>query len=829
MSLEIPLLPDNTPTELRAMLDDYFARLRSFLLLLDDASTTSLNNVIIRFGSIAALEAETWASTEIPETVILTTNFLTGDGGGIFVKASSGTADGWMLVQDATGQRWSRQWFGIVDGRWAGMNPDGVTDNTVAFDRILNWARAVGAEFRALTAWFPKGDYALDADGGGIVYDLPDDTTPMISNLHLMGEGAWHTDDGTIFRLAGTANPTSRLLTVLSGVYLDFSNLRFHTAIPNVPRLIQVDSMGDSADFYSSFTITFTKCRFTCQNGVTNDLMQLSNCSGISFIGCDWSPTGSTVALRLGTKFDSVDISNITKANPGVVTTSTSHGFRVGDDLIVQDIVGMTELNGNVYFVSTVPSPTSLTLCNATTGVPLDTSMFGVYSSGGTLQISRNVSSFGGGTASQIEFLSNCLFRGHIERSQYDNVTFNNTAYSVTVDAEIPVRYINKDTEDFENTTLINGFAGFGSGADGDFYVQGALEAGLTVDGGVYGRDYPVIFKVTKGGHFWSTHFRSTILSTQTAIEIGASAGEVTIDPSVYNDGIGQFVVDLRPSQPTTFPDSVVCNGSFEVWDDTTSVSPTTQQFIATKWKVRRGGFNSGGTWSQQPGFFGAEWCLRIQRNLGDLLGAAMYTGYQIPTSKMRALAGRKVRIVCAARKGALYSHSGSLLPATIYTGTGVDESPSLGSGFPTGNVTKTFVGETLATTENWLIYDEYQLPTNATEGLILFQWQPTGVAGASDYAEITHVELVPSETIAMWNRRKKIPLSETLAELRTYYEKVSVRAVNGTLWVPCTKKRSTPVVSQTGGTSVANATVDGCQLTHTGDAAAVVTFDSRL
>jgi hypothetical protein len=57
----------------------------------------------------------------------------------------------------------------------------------------------------------------------------------------------------------------------------------------------------------------------------------------------------------LGTRFT---ITGVTAANPGVVTTSAAHGYAAGDRVVIDDIVGMTQLNGNVYTVGTVTSTT---------------------------------------------------------------------------------------------------------------------------------------------------------------------------------------------------------------------------------------------------------------------------------------------------------------------------------------------------------------------------------------------------------------------------------------------------------------------------------------
>ncbi len=74
-----------------------------------------------------------------------------------------------------------------------------------------------------------------------------------------------------------------------------------------------------------------------------------------------------------------VEITNITQANPGQVTTATNHGLTNGDQVTIVDVVGMTEVN-NVTFTITVVDPTNFTL-----GV--DTTPFGAYISGGRVNI----------------------------------------------------------------------------------------------------------------------------------------------------------------------------------------------------------------------------------------------------------------------------------------------------------------------------------------------------------------------------------------------------------------------------------------------------------
>lgn len=70
------------------------------------------------------------------------------------------------------------------------------------------------------------------------------------------------------------------------------------------------------------------------------------------------------------------NISAITKANPAVVTCSSAHGFSNGDEVVLYNIVGMTELNKGHYTVANATSTTFELL-----GV--DSSSLTTYSSGG--------------------------------------------------------------------------------------------------------------------------------------------------------------------------------------------------------------------------------------------------------------------------------------------------------------------------------------------------------------------------------------------------------------------------------------------------------------
>ena len=94
-------------------------------------------------------------------------------------------------------------------------------------------------------------------------------------------------------------------------------------------------------------------------------------------------------------------ITGITNANPGVVTTSAAHGYSNGDSVIINDVEGMTEVNGQEYIVANVAATTY-----ELSGV--DTTSFGAYTSGGISEKVVEVASpYGVDAIFEIQFAQN--------------------------------------------------------------------------------------------------------------------------------------------------------------------------------------------------------------------------------------------------------------------------------------------------------------------------------------------------------------------------------------------------------------------------------------
>ena len=78
-------------------------------------------------------------------------------------------------------------------------------------------------------------------------------------------------------------------------------------------------------------------------------------------------------------------ITAISKANPGLVTTSTPHNLGDGELVQLSDIGGMVELNGNSYYSKVVNSTQFTLYANSGLSTPVSTISFTTYTSGGSV------------------------------------------------------------------------------------------------------------------------------------------------------------------------------------------------------------------------------------------------------------------------------------------------------------------------------------------------------------------------------------------------------------------------------------------------------------
>ena len=92
--------------------------------------------------SISTLRLANWGAGAVPPQVILKTNYIAGDGGGLFRYDASDTTtadNSGTVIVDAAGNRWKRQLDKSQPylGSWWGVVGDSVTDNTTALNTAI--------------------------------------------------------------------------------------------------------------------------------------------------------------------------------------------------------------------------------------------------------------------------------------------------------------------------------------------------------------------------------------------------------------------------------------------------------------------------------------------------------------------------------------------------------------------------------------------------------------------------------------------------------------------------------------------------------------------
>ena len=129
---------------------------------------------------------------------------------------------------------------------------------------------------------------------------------------------------------------------------------------------------------------------------------------------------------------DSVNITTVTQADPGVVTVASwptdGDGTDLADDdqIKILSVVGMTELNGNIYTIDDADSTAkTFSLNNSANSADVDTSGYTAYSSGGTVQRFEN--SFTGYNHLEGKTLAVC-----VDGVDDPNVTVSTGAFTTT-------------------------------------------------------------------------------------------------------------------------------------------------------------------------------------------------------------------------------------------------------------------------------------------------------------------------------------------------------------------------------------------------------------
>ena len=154
------------------------------------------------------------------------------------------------------------------------------------------------------------------------------------------------------------------------------------------------------------------------------------------------------------------NITAITKANPGVVT-SAGHGLSNGDEIFISSVGGMTELNTRNYRLANVTTDT-FTLTDLF-GAAIDTTNFTTYTSGGTAEEIFNIATpYPEAVLADLRFVQSAdtMFIVHPSHEPRKLTRTDHTAWTFSTITFIDGPYLDVNT----TTTTLNPNADTGTG-----------------------------------------------------------------------------------------------------------------------------------------------------------------------------------------------------------------------------------------------------------------------------------------------------------------------------------------------------------------------------
>jgi len=138
------------------------------------------------------------------------------------------------------------------------------------------------------------------------------------------------------------------------------------------------DSFKIDVDYDLTVPVSTTSIRLSDVNGNNKDIALVPG--GNMTITRDSSGQLTIAALIGGV---SKSISAITQANPARVTTTNPHNFTEGTPVTLTDIVGMTNLNGNEYYMNVIDGTNFDLYADDLLSTTVDSTGFPAYVSGG--------------------------------------------------------------------------------------------------------------------------------------------------------------------------------------------------------------------------------------------------------------------------------------------------------------------------------------------------------------------------------------------------------------------------------------------------------------
>ena len=263
-----------------------------------------------------------------------------------------------------------------------------------------------------------------DGDDLGAIHMVADDangfTRVFVQQVYRNAMVMFHDKDGTIdinnvftFREGkigiGTNNPSAKLQVNGNGLFAG-----------------EVEAPAFKGTFVaddSTILVDGVNSKLTLAN---NNLADLGNVSAtapnagevLKWDGSNWGPASDVS----GSGSTESTITGATQANPVVVTTSANHNLVNGQPITITDVVGMTELNGNTYYVDVLTGTTVALYDDSGLSTSTDGTGFTAYTSDGIAS----------GGATDASTLGGFTSAYHLDFTNHTNTPTTVAGYGIT-------------------------------------------------------------------------------------------------------------------------------------------------------------------------------------------------------------------------------------------------------------------------------------------------------------------------------------------------------------------------------------------------------------
>jgi hypothetical protein len=222
---------------------------------------------------------------------------------------------------------------------------------------------------------------------------------------------------------------------------------------------------------------------------------------------------------------------------------------------------------------------------------------------------------------------------------------------------------------------------------------------------------------------------------------------------------------------------NLVINGSFNVWQRGTSFNPTSVNTLSgnnygvDRWQMlqatnRSVAFSQFAIGTSDPA--GYNFCTRVGRQTGDTFVTPFILQTSFESRNLRSVRNKYVTLSFWARAGANYSAASSFLTSQIVRGIGTDGTV----GNFTSDTPISLTDHVLTTSwKRFTMTTTAVVPTTTNQLGIKFTFTPTGTAGASDYFDITGVQLEVGTAPSDFEFEQ---FETTLRKCQRYYQRIN-------------------------------------------------------